>query len=58
MDCRNYANAAFKATGADLDAIAERLKALANSGRPQTPKRAKLAPHRKQGGVDRYFDEW
>lgn len=58
LDCRNYANAAFKATGADLDAIAERLKALANSGRPQVPKRAKPAPHRKQGGVDRYFDEW
>ena len=60
LDCRNYANAAFKATGADLDAIAQRLSALADGGQKPPPKRraAQPQPRRKTGGIDRYFNEW
>ncbi len=59
LDCRNYANAAFKATGADLDAIAQRLKALADGGKkPATPKRQPAKAPRKSGGIDRFFNEW
>lgn len=60
LDCRNYANAAFKATGADLDAIAQRLSALADGGKKPPPKRqaAQTQPKRKTGGIDRYFNEW
>ena len=60
LDCRNYANAAFKATGADLDAIAQRLSALAGGDQKPPPKRraAQPQPRRKTGGIDRYFNEW
>ena len=60
LDCRNYANAAFKATGVDLDAIARRLSALADGGKKPPPKRqaAQPQPKRKTGGIDRYFNEW
>lgn len=61
LDCRNYANAAFKATGADLDAVAKRLSDLANGGRKSSTKKKQVTQPtraRARGGVDRYFDDW
>lgn len=60
LDCRNYANAAFKATAADLDAIAKRLAELANGERPKSTA-AKPAPPKKKKtsqGVNKYLDDW
>lgn len=60
LDCRNYANAAFKATAADLDAIAKRLAELANGERPKSAA-AKPAPPKKRKtsqGVNKYLDDW
>lgn len=63
LDCRNYANAAFKALPCDLDAIDRRIKA-ATAERPAvtvaTVQQQKKKPPRKNrsGGIDRHFDEW
>ena len=60
LDCRNYANAAFKASGADLDAVAQRLAELAGGGKKTAAKKQTQQPVRKRqsGGLDRYFEDW
>lgn len=60
LDCRNYANAAFKATGADLDAVAKRLDELATGKKSPAQKKQtqSTSRSRRRGGVDSYFDDW
>lgn len=60
LDCRNYANAAFKATGADLDAVAQRLSQLTNGGVKQAQKQTQKSKNkiRQSSGVDKFFNDW
>ncbi len=57
LDCRNYANAAFKASGADLDAVARRLSELA-SGKKPTKKPKSTTTRSKKSGVDDIYNDW
>lgn len=56
LDCRNYANAAFKALAPDMDAIFRRL--VGRTDAPSTP--SKAVTHKKTSRVsidiDKYFD--
>ena len=64
LDLRNYAQAAFKALPADLDAIDRRLKA-ARKELPPTPVATPSAPNvqkrrgqRKGSSLDKFYDDW
>jgi phage terminase large subunit GpA-like protein len=61
LDCRNYANAAFKATAADLDAIASRLKDLASGKKKKNiKKQVPQSAFNRNGGSfnNKFYDEW
>jgi phage terminase large subunit GpA-like protein len=56
LDCRNYANAAFKILAPDMDAVLRRLKGRmpgAESAPPPKPAKKKPRP-----SFDRFYDEW
>ena len=53
LDCRNYANAAFRALNPNLDAIERKLKGAAQEIKKQTKPRKK---QRKRS--DLYGDDW
>lgn len=62
LDCRNYANAAFKALPKNLDAIDRQLKIakgqkVAAPDNPAPPKK-KPAQRKTRGGSDKYYDSW
>ena len=61
LDCRNYANAAFKALDVNLDEIEKRLKGIGD----QSPKPVKAPsakkeekPRRKANKGNKFFDSW
>lgn len=54
LDCRNYANAAFKALRPNLDRIFRTLKELAPEGQPKPPKKK----YRKQKQRQSFDDDW
>lgn len=66
LDCRNYANAAFKALPKDLDAIDAKLKAAAKE-KTAVPVTVETAPaakaprrnvRRSGSALDKYYDSW
>ena len=62
LDCRNYANAAFKALPKNLDAIDRQLKIAKGqkvAAPEQTaPPKKKPAQRKTRGGSEKYFDSW
>lgn len=59
LDCRNYANAAFKALAPDLDAVDKRLKQMHKGIVPeQTPTESRPAKTLSRQSVAKYYDEW
>ena len=62
LDCRNYANAAFKALPKNLDAIDRQLKIakgqkVAAPDNPAPPKK-KPTQRKVRGSADKYYDSW
>lgn len=63
LDCRNYANAAFKALPKNLDAIDRQLK-IAKGQKvatvpAQTAPKKKPAHRKARGGAsEKYYDNW
>ena len=55
FDCRNYANAAFKALDPDIDATEKRIMALATGKAAPKKERAPKRPKRKLSDA---FDDW
>ena len=59
LDCRNYANAAFKALAPDLDAVAKRLTQMRKGIMPeQTATESQPAKKLSRQSVAKYYDEW
>lgn len=66
LDCRNYANAAFKALAPDLDVTSKQIKQARMSktpdGRPEPsamePRPAKKAEPKRGKALDQYYDKW
>ena len=56
LDCRNYANAAFKALDPDMDALFRRRKGAGASQKPVVQNVKK--PVQRRPSLDRFFDEW
>jgi phage terminase large subunit GpA-like protein len=56
LDCRNYANAAFKVLSPDMDAVLRRLKGqpLSKDDAPKKP----TAKKPKGSSLSKYYDEW
>lgn len=60
LDCRNYANAAFKALSPDMDAMFRRLKGT-QGGKPKMPPAAVATPRKappRRTLASRYLDDW
>lgn len=57
LDCRNYANAAFKVLSPDMDAILRRL-----NGKPiaadEAPKKKAAKKPQNRNSLSKYYDEW
>ena len=57
LDCRNYANAAFKVLSPDMDAILRRL-----NGKPiaadEAPKKKAAKKPQNRSSLSKYYDEW
>ena len=60
LDCRNYAQAAFKALSPDLDAIDRRLKIANGENVPQENRIAERPrPPKKRGStLSKFYDDW
>ena len=61
LDCRNYANAAFKALAVNLDEVEKKLKGIGKTGQePVKAPSVKAAekPRRKKSGGNKYYDSW
>lgn len=60
LDCRNYANAAFKSMDTDLDAVEKRIR-TARHGRStstMTPERRPSTKKLTSKDVNKYYDDW
>ena len=57
LDCRNYANAAFKVLAPDMDAIFRRSKGQTDV-KDKPPRQPRPKPARKRSSLNQYFDEW
>ena len=60
LDCRNYANAAFKVLSPDMDAIFRRLKGKADDTNVEARKPVATPQNRPQNRsvLSKYYDEW
>lgn len=56
LDCRNYANAAFRVLNPNLDQVARSLYELNN---PQSEKpKPKPKPQKRRSAADKYYNDW
>lgn len=60
LDCRNYANAAFKSLAPDLDAVEKRMRAARSGRSTNTMQPARKPTTRKltSKDVNKYYDDW
>lgn len=60
LDCRNYALAAFRSLAVDLDAVDQRMKAMASGGIPLPAQsvRPSARQKKKKSVTEKYYDEW
>jgi len=58
LDCRNYANAAFKVMSPDMDAVFRRRKGQPDDGGQSRPAIRKKPQTQRRTSLNKYFDEW